>query len=313
MASGADFGLSSGGSGNDGRPESIALFLNGQRGLSIADHLAEAGHRVTGCFLHGSAVTSKERLRILFPDAEVTKVDGANWHSVAQALTKAKTQVGILAGFSFLIPADILLLPPLGFLNLHAGRVPQYRGGSPLNWQLIEGEAMLGVSVLRMTAGIDDGPIVAASSFLMPKTGTIADAHASAELLFGELLLDILENLPQALTDAESQHTDDATYWHQRSDRDGEINVWCQSAEEVCRMVRALTHPYPGAWFSRNGDKFRVFAAEDSSGEFRGAPGRIVKIGGFGPVLIVKGGSVRLQEVSCESGASPLRNGDYVD
>ena len=78
-------------------------------------------------------------------------------------------------------------------------------------------------------------------------------------------------------------------------------------------MVRALTHPYPGAWFTRNGDKFRVFAAEDSSGEYRGAPGRIVNIGVSGPVLIVKGGSVRLQEVSCESGVSPLRNGDYVD
>ena len=313
MASVVGSGVSPGGLGNDGRPKSIALFLNGQRGISIADHLAGAGHRVTGCFVHGSATRSKERLRILFPDAEVTKVDGANWHTVAHALTKAKTQVGIVAGFSFLIPADILLLPPLGFLNLHAGRVPQYRGGSPLNWQLIEGEPVLGVSILRMTAGIDDGPIVAESSFLMPETGTIADAHASAELLFGKLLLEILENLSQALADAKSQHTDDATYWHQRSDRDGEINVWCQSAEEVCRMVRALTHPYPGAWFARNGDKFRVFAAEDSSREFRGAPGRIVKIGGYRPVLMVRGGSVRLQEVYCESGVSPLRNGDYVD
>jgi methionyl-tRNA formyltransferase len=308
-----DCSASSAGSDNTERPGSIALFLNGQRGLTVAGRLAEAGHPITAYFVHGRANLSEDELLRISPNAEITHVDGTNWPAVIRKLKELGPRICIVAGFSYIIPEEVLLLPPGGFLNLHAGRVPQYRGGSPLNWQMIEGESSIGVSILRMTHGIDEGPVVAEAAFELSEFSTIADAHALAEALFGNLVLDVLANLPRALANAEPQHGDDAAYWHQRSDRDGRINVWCQSAEEICRLVRALTHPYPGAWFTRNGDRFRVFAAKDSSGEFRGAPGRIVIVDGSPPIVIVKGGSVRLLDVSCEAGGSPLRNGEYVD
>jgi methionyl-tRNA formyltransferase len=178
---------------------------------------------------------------------------------------------------------------------------------------MLEGESSIGISILRMTGGIDEGPVVAAGNFELSKTSTIAEAHASAESMFGNLIVEVLADLPRAFANAEPQSADDATYWHQRSDRDGRLNVWYHSADEICRMVRALTHPYPGAWFTRNGDEFRVFAAKDSSREFRGAPGRIVHVGGSGLILAVNGGSVRLLEVSCATDVRSLHNGDYVD
>jgi methionyl-tRNA formyltransferase len=105
-----------------------------------------------------------------------------------------------------------------------------------------------------------------------------------------------------------------ACYWHQRSDADGKLDVARLSAIEVDRMVRALTRPYPGAFFHAGGRKVRVFAAQIPDLALRGVAGRICWIEGRGPYLVCADRAILITDYLIEDEpAQRLRHGEHVN
>jgi methionyl-tRNA formyltransferase len=206
---------------------------------------------------------------------ELLPVRSVNSAKALAQLKRLKPDLHVVAGFPQIFKKQLLQIPKLGTINLHAGRLPAYRGGSPLNWQMINGEKKIGISAVLMDEGIDSGRILATAEFKLKEGDTIAEAHEKANHLFPRILLKSIRLvLLKGKQAGRPQKSASATYWHQRQDEDGEIEFKRMTSQEVIRKVRALTHPYPGAWALLNGKKVRIYAAKMPLSSHRGTPGR---------------------------------------
>ena len=238
----------------------------------------------------------------------VVTLKNKNWTKITKFITSKKPDLGIVAGFSHILPNDILKIPRYGFWNLHAGSVPKYRGGSPLNWQLINGEVRAGLSILKMTPGIDDGPILSSTNFKIAHTDTILDLHIRANKLFPLLLLPLLSNLPESLRKSKVQSRIGARYWHQRNERDGQIDWINSNSQQVYNFVRAISKPYPGAFGVITGRReIRIWQVKIDENHVDGVPGRLVKLKDGFHVPCGGGGSVLLLEFDSRH---PIKNGE---
>jgi len=140
---------------------------------------------------------------------------------------------------------------------LHAGKVPEYRGGSPLNWQIIEGKKKIYISILKMTKGIDSGPIYAERSFKLKSSENINDLHKKVNkaypIMTEKVICKIINNVRPM-----NQSKKKVRYMRQRNDDDGKINWNFMTSEQVFNLVRALQKPYPCAFYIFNKRMIRI-------------------------------------------------------
>ena len=279
----------------------ILLFLNGNRGLELYKELVKQRINIVGIVSPNKNLVSD----MLVP---AVTLKNKNWSKITKFMTSKKPDLGIVAGFSHILPNDILKIPKYGFWNLHAGSVPKYRGGSPLNWQLINGEVRAGLSILKMTPGIDDGPILGSTNFKIAHTDTILDLHIKANKLFPLLLLPLLSNIPKSLRKSRVQSRIGARYWHQRNERDGQIDWINSNSQQVYNFVRAISKPYPGAFGVITGRReIRIWQVKIDENHVDGVPGRVVKLKDGFHVPCGGGGSVLLLEFESRH---PIKNGE---
>lgn len=279
----------------------ILLFLNGNRGLELYKELVKQRINIVG-------IVSTNKNLISDMVVPVVTLKNKNWTKITKFITSKKPDLGIVAGFSHILPNDILKIPKYGFWNLHAGSVPKYRGGSPLNWQLINGEVRAGLSILKMTPGIDDGPILSSTNFKIAHADTILDLHIKANKLFPLLLLPLLSNLPKSLRKSKVQSRIGARYWHQRNERDGQIDWINSNSQQVYNFVRAISKPYPGAFGVIAGRReIRIWQVKIDENHVDGVPGRVVKLQDGFHVPCGGGGSVLLLEFESRY---PIKNGE---
>jgi len=280
----------------------IHVFINAERGLSVLRALAAAGHGIGGLHVP-PAVASKPALieGARATGAPLEPVDDVNALEFVSSCRARRARLAVVAGFSTIFKAPLLTAPELGTINCHAGRVPQYRGGSPLNWQIINGEAAAGISVIRMDDGIDSGDVLAEDSIPITADDDIATMHEKANARFPELVCDVVRRLDLGDTSGRKQDHAAAVYWHQRNDPDGHID-WRLSAKKVHDQVRALTTPYPGAFAYLGDRRLRILKTALDAPCVRGVPGRIVHIQGRGPLVVCGDRALRLMSWTFEDG-----------
>jgi len=206
--------------------------------------------------------------------------------------------------FSFyyrnLIGPSILEIPPAGCLNLHGSLLPKYRGRCPINWVLVNGENDTGVTLHYMTPRPDDGDIVCQKRIMISDDDTAKSLHEKMTAASSRMLDEILPRIRDKAASCQAQDQAEATYFSGRHPEDGEID-WEKRASEVRNLVRAVTHPYPGA-FSHIGDKkcFFWMVTEMPQGGAGVSPGTIVSTS---PLVIACGaGAVRVDFCQTEGG-----------
>lgn len=186
----------------------------------------------------------------------------------------------VVVGWYWLLKAELLAMVPDGWLGIHASLLPQYRGGAPLVWAVINGEKQTGLSLFYFDEGMDTGDVVAQRQFSVEFTDTIADVLKKAE----HWSLDVIrENYPLLLRGTAPRHTQDhsgASYVALRGPEDGRIE-WNQPAEDLYNFIRAQTHPYPGAFcLTASQQTLRVWEAAPFPHPYYGTPGKVVMISG---------------------------------
>jgi methionyl-tRNA formyltransferase len=239
----------------------------------------------------------KKELSISRDEIVIEGVDDVNAPEFIES--QLGSSLFVVAGFSTIFSPGLLNQPTYGTLNLHAGKLPGYRGGSPLNWQIIQGEPELGLSVIRMDERIDCGNVMAQEIFKISLTDTINNAHERADKIFPVLTIEAINRL-EAGDSGTAQDEDKACYWHQRSDADGIIDWQNTTAREVSNFVRAITRPYPGAHTSCNGKKLRIYSVSGDVPVIRGMPGRVLYIQKQGPYVICQDKALLLTDFKCE-------------
>jgi len=285
---------------------STVIFLSGDRGLSVLKKLLQENINVILAVMPNNAGDMYIQQVILLQERSAFKLDfctNPNETSFVKILEDLSCNFFIVAGFPTIFKERLLTIPKNGCLNLHAGSLPKYRGGSPLNWQIINGEKKIGISIILLDLGIDTGPVVVQCEISTPAGFTIADAHIWANQNFPSMVLTAMNKiLDDGMRALESQNELEAEYWHQRNDDDGKIEFANSTVEQVDCMIRALGKPYPGAWANYNGEAVRIYKSEIAKFIIRGVSGRVCFIQSIGPYVICLDGAILLTQYFVPSG-----------
>jgi methionyl-tRNA formyltransferase len=282
--------------------DKIHLFLNGERGIAVAEGLLQAGHGIAMAYVLTQITGSPEIVkRLAAIGLSTEETNDVNETGFVKRLTKSCPRLLIVSGFPQIFRKPLLSTAELGAINLHAGRLPMYRGGSPLNWQIINGETEAGISILKMGQNIDTGEILAEARFPIGSNDCISDLQERANKAFPDLVNDVVPQLENGTVKARPQDDDQAMYWHQRNDEDGLIDWNRMSAGEIDRLVRAVTRPYPGAFTHWRKQTVRIYAVEPSGQIIRGVPGRVCYVQGEGPYVVCADHALLLRDYVIES------------
>jgi methionyl-tRNA formyltransferase len=210
--------------------------------------------------------------------------------SLLGALKAAAPDVIVATNWRTWIPPEIYELPRLGTLNVHDSLLPAYAGFSPLIWALINGEPEVGVTAHMMDAELDAGDIVLQRPVPVGPRDTTTDLFHKTLALFGPITVDGLALIAAGKTGWAPQDRSKASFFHKRSEEDSRID-WTWTAEELDRLIRAQSDPYPNAFAFHRGTRLRIVGASVSEGTYGGTPGRIFLSEGDAVVIVAGAGA----------------------
>ncbi len=204
----------------------------------------------------------------------------------------------VVAAYGLILPQAMLDAPARGCLNIHASLLPRWRGAAPIQAALLAGDAETGITIMRMDAGLDTGPMLRAEAVPIPPRATAADLHDVLADLGARLIRQVLADPPPAVPQPEAG----ATYAPRLTRADGRID-WTRDAAALDRQVRAFT-PWPGSFTALAGAPLKVLAAQPDAGE--GPPGTVLDPGPRGEALLIAcgTGALRLTRVQLAGGAA---------
>lgn len=163
----------------------------------------------------------------------------------------------VVCGWYHMLPKKILDIAPA--YGLHASLLPDYSGGAPLVWAMIEGEEQTGITLFELADGVDNGGIVAARATQILFDDSIATLYQRIETLGIEMVLENLKAMADGTVQTQPQDESKRRVFPQRSPSDGCID-WLSPAARVHNFVRAQTKPYPGAFTNLRGEKLTIWS-----------------------------------------------------
>lgn len=161
-------------------------------------------------------------------------------------LRELKPDLIVVVAYGQILPQTILDLPPHGCLNVHTSLLPKYRGAAPIQWAIADGEAETGVTIMKMDAGLDTGPILSTRRTPILATDDSRILHDRLAQLGAEMLLETIPNYVAGKIQPQPQPATGSTYAAKIKKKDGQID-WNSSAQKIWNRLRAFT-PWPGAF-----------------------------------------------------------------
>lgn len=201
--------------------------------------------------------------------------------------------------YRFLIPPAVLALAPRGALNLHGSLLPRYRGRAPVNWVLVEGQSETGVSLHYMVDKPDAGDLVDQERVEIDPADTAFTLYGKLEGAAQRLLDRTLPALAAGTAPAVPLDLSRGSYRGGRKPADGRID-WSWPARRIYDLVRAVTHPYPGAFTSLRGRRMLVWWALPTSEAAAAEPGTVTAVGADGITVAAGEAGVRLITLQLE-------------
>src|SRR5512140_1837322 len=230
--------------------------------------LVSSGHRVRAVFtqpdkpagrggkLHASPVKrAAERLNL--PIHQPAKI---RTPEVFDLLRSLGADAIVIVGYGKIIPQNIIDLPPLGCINLHASLLPKYRGAAPINWAIVNGETVTGVTTMKIDAGLDTGDMLLKAEVRIGPDDDAVSLGARLAQIGAPLLVETLQRLAEGVLQPVPQDGSQATLAPIMNKEDGRID-WTRSAKEIENRVRGLA-PWPGAYTGFRGSLLHVWKAK---------------------------------------------------
>ncbi|MFD3455107.1 methionyl-tRNA formyltransferase [Streptomyces sp. NPDC058691] len=208
-----------------------------------------------------------------------------------EAIRAAAPDIIVANNWRTWLPPEIFDLPPHGTLNVHDSLLPAYAGFSPIIWALINGEERVGVTAHRMDAELDAGDILLQRSEPVGPQDTATDLFHRTVDMISPLVRESLDLMASGRARWQPQDRSRASFFHKRSVEDSRID-WNWPAEDLERLVRAQSDPYPNAFAYHRGERIRIVSAAVSKARYGGTPGRIFIREGDG-VVVVAGADAR--------------------
>ena len=175
-------------------------------------------------------------------------------------LAKYAPEAVVIVGYGQLIPADLLDIPPHGWINLHASLLPKYRGAAPVQWALIRGESVTGVTTMRIDAGLDTGPILLQAEEVIREDDTAVTLAVRLAERGAPLMVETLRGLAAGSLAPRPQDPAQASKAPLLKKEDGRVE-WSLAAREIYNRIRGLA-PWPGAFTTFRGKNLHVWWAK---------------------------------------------------
>lgn len=220
-------------------------------------------------------------------------------------LIKAAPDVMVVAAYGLILPQAVLDIPRRGCLNIHASLLPRWRGAAPIQRAIEAGDRETGVTIMRMDAGLDTGPMLLAERLEIGAIDTAGSLHDKLAVLGGRLIVEALARL-DTLT-PQPQPEAGVTYAAKIDKAEAAID-WSQPADVIERRLRAFD-PFPGCTAELAGTTLKLWHAELEAG--KGAPGEILAIGPNGIVVACGQGALALTELQ-KPGGRRLPAADFL-
>jgi methionyl-tRNA formyltransferase len=223
---------------------------------------------------------------------------------VQAALRAVDLDVLVVAAYGLILPPTVLAWPRHGCLNIHASRLPRWRGAAPIARAIEAGDPMTGVSIMRMDAGLDTGPVIETVDVPVGAHDTAGTLHDTLAAVGARAMVDVLARLARdgALA-AAPQRAEGATYAAKIAREEGALD-WSRDAAVLERRIRAFT-PTPGAFTTHQGRIVKVTAAAlvpDAEAGEPGEPGEVVTVAAGHVDVACSGGVLRLLGVTPAGG-----------
>jgi methionyl-tRNA formyltransferase len=208
-------------------------------------------------------------------------------------IAAARPEVMVVAAYGLLLPKAVLDCAPFGALNVHASLLPRWRGAAPIQRAILAGDRESGITIMKMDAGLDTGPILAQRAIPIDEEDDAGTLHDRLAALGSEMIVAALTEVQTGRTVYRPQPTTGVTYAPKIGKAETLID-WSRASEELVRTVRAF-RPSPGASSTLGGENLKIWQAH--IGEGSGPPGQVLAAGPRGVVIACGEGALAVTEL----------------
>ncbi|HUV45926.1 MAG TPA: methionyl-tRNA formyltransferase [Dehalococcoidia bacterium] len=279
----------------------IVIIGQAAFGEKTLQALTEMGEEVVGVYTPPDIPGRADPLKELAAQSGIPtfQPEGMRAPEVYDEYIKLKPDLNVMAFVTSIIPESILNYPDLGTIQYHPSLLPKHRGGSAINWAIINGETKTGITIFWTDKGIDAGPI------LLQKEVEISPDDTVGSLYFGKLfplgieaLVESVELVEKGTAPRIAQDEPQATYEGLCTEKDSVID-WLQPVNKVYNLIRG-TNPQPGAITHLRDKRFKIFDSELVVGDVAGLPGQVIDITEQGFEVASIGGAILVKRVQVE-------------
>lgn len=279
--------------------------------------LIEAGHEITAVVTQPDKAKGRSQ-ELLPPPVKVVALE----HGIpvlqpvrikrpeeVEKLKQYPADIYVVAAFGQILSQEILDIPEFGCLNIHASLLPKYRGASPIQHVIIDGEEKTGITIMQMDAGLDTGDMLYQKEIVISPKDTYASLHDKLMVLGGEAIVEALPLLEQGKLVPRKQEDALSCYAHLIDKTMGELD-FTKSAEILDRLIRGL-NPWPSAYTTYHGKQLKVWEAEPVKSPKAGKPGEILAVEKDAVLVAAGSGALRITSLQL-SGKKRMSAHDFL-
>ncbi|WP_077610747.1 methionyl-tRNA formyltransferase [Clostridium sp. Marseille-P2415] len=213
-------------------------------------------------------------------------------------LTDMEPEAIVVAAFGQLLPKSILDIPRYGCLNIHASLLPKYRGASPIQYAVINGEKESGITTMMMAETLDTGDMLDQEAVILDEKETGGSLHDKLSEIGGRLILKTLKKMEEGTAVRTPQDDSNTCYVGMIKKSMGDID-WSMDAESIERLIRGL-NPWPSAYTGWNGKVMKLWEAKVVEKEYEGVYGQVVEVGRDCMIVKTGKGGLSIRELQLQ-------------
>ncbi|MFI3177511.1 MAG: methionyl-tRNA formyltransferase [Eubacteriales bacterium] len=274
--------------------------------VGALERILEAGHEVV------AVVTQPDQKRGRGKELQYTPVKAcALSHGIEvyqppkvkseDAVAKLRTydaQLFVVVAFGQILSQEILDMPQYGCINIHASLLPKYRGAAPIQWAVIDGEPVSGVTIMQMDVGLDTGDMMIQEAIALDEKETGASLHDKLSVLGAKLVVEAIAGIEVGTITYTKQNEEETCYAKMLHKSIGEID-FSQSAVEIERLIRGL-NSWPSAYTKYNGKTLKIWNAMVEEYQSQEDSGTVVEVRKNAIHVQTGSGILVIQEVQLE-------------